>query len=211
MPHERRCPTVRYVVTRDDVFGRRWCRPSDLRLAVVIAIVELAGSHFATRGHPNATPLDAGGYLLLVAGPAALLVRRRWPAQVLLTVFAVTFAYRMLGYPAGPVYLAPAIAYFSAVGAGRRWLARGTLAAAYGAFLWLPPLVGHGSAPSIGFAVGSPPGCSCWPPSPRSSVPSGLRGSSGAGPVRSTAAGGRARSGCGSPGNCTTSSPTTSP
>jgi signal transduction histidine kinase len=154
MPHERRCPTVRYVVTRDDVFDRRWCRPSDLRLAVFVAIIQLAGSHFATRGHPNATPLDTGGYLLLVAGPAALLVRRRWPAQVLLTVFAVTLTYRMLGYPAGPVYLAPAIAYFSAVGAGRRWLARGTLAAAYGAFLWLPPLAGHGSAPSIGFAVG---------------------------------------------------------
>ncbi|HEY2175175.1 MAG TPA: sensor histidine kinase [Mycobacteriales bacterium] len=142
------------MVTRGDVFDRRWCRPSDLRLAVFVAIVQLAGSHFATRGHPDATPLNAGGYLLLVAGPAALLLRRRWPAQVLLTVFAVTFAYRMLGYPAGPVYLAPAIAYFSAVGAGRRWLARGTLAAAYGAFLWLPPLAGHGSAPSIGLAVG---------------------------------------------------------
>jgi signal transduction histidine kinase len=142
------------VVTHGDVWDRRWCRPSDLRLAVVVAIVELAGSHFATRGHPLATPLDAGGYLLLVAGPAALLVRRRWPAQVLLTVFAVTFAYRMLGYPSGPIYLAPAIAYFSAVGAGRRWLARGTLAAAYGAFLWLPPLAGHGSAPSLAFAVG---------------------------------------------------------
>ncbi len=154
MPRCRPCPTVRHVVTHGDDLDRRWCRPSDLRVAVVVAVVQLAGSHFATRGHPHATPLDAGGYLLLVAGPAALLVRRRWPAQVLLTVFAVTFAYRMLGYPAGPVYLAPAIAYFSAVGAGRRWLARGTLAAAYGAFLWLPPLAGHGSAPSLGFAVG---------------------------------------------------------
>ncbi len=142
------------VVTFADERTRQWCRLSDLRLAVVVAIVQLAGSHFAAHGHPHATPLDAGGYLLLLTGPAALLVRRRRPAEVLLTVFAVTFVYRMLGYPAGPVYLAPAIAYFSAVAAGRRWLARGTLAAAYVGYLWLPPLVGHGSAPSLGFAVG---------------------------------------------------------
>ena len=46
---------------------------------------------------PSPWVFDASAYLLLIAGPVALLFRRRWPEATLM----VTFAAAADGYPAG--------------------------------------------------------------------------------------------------------------
>jgi hypothetical protein len=57
---------------------------------------------------------------LVAVGPAALVLRRRWPGAVLLAAFCSTLAYWLLDYPGGPIFLSLIIALFSAVRAGQR-------------------------------------------------------------------------------------------
>jgi signal transduction histidine kinase len=81
--------------------------------------------------------LDWLGYLLLAAGPLALVVRRRWPVPVLLFVVAVAVAYSARTYPEGGTGFAVFVALYTvAVTAERRWLvaAAGVLAVVLGVF-----------------------------------------------------------------------------
>lgn len=73
--------------------------------------------------------LDIPAYALLVAGPAALLGRRRAPVTVLAVTMAVTDCYILLGYVLGPIFLSAAASIVSAVIAGRRvaaWIVTGS-------------------------------------------------------------------------------------
>jgi len=99
-----------------------------VRLAVLVAVIELVGTTVAARHQGGARPLDVAGYALLVAGPVALLLRRRRRVAVLFTTVAVTVAYVLLGYPYGPVLAAPLAAAIGALRAGRRvpvWVSAG--------------------------------------------------------------------------------------
>jgi signal transduction histidine kinase len=109
----------------------RW-RPGGLPVvAVPLAVVffQLVGSTGAdARMRYPHTPLDVLAYALLVAGPVALIFRRRLPVAALSTVLAVTVLYLLRGYVFGPVFLSPVAAVVAAVAAGRRaasWLAAG--------------------------------------------------------------------------------------
>ena len=53
-------------------------------------------------------------------GPAALIVRRRWPVAVLMVAFATTFSYLLLGYPGGPFWMALIVAFGTALVFGHR-------------------------------------------------------------------------------------------
>ncbi|MCO5971735.1 sensor histidine kinase [Actinoallomurus soli] len=109
----------------------RW-RPGALPVWVVppiVGFIQVMGSTGADvhmryqTGH-----LDALAYALLVAGPLALLARRRLPVVALAVVFAVTGCYVLRGYVLGPVFLSVVVAIVAAVGAGRRvaaWIATG--------------------------------------------------------------------------------------
>ena len=81
----------------------------DVLLAVGIAVVQILGSVFSQGfglGHsPDWRPLDGWAYLLLVVGPAALLLRRRWPLGVLAVTLACGLAYAARTYPEGPSQL----------------------------------------------------------------------------------------------------------
>ncbi|RPE35641.1 sensor histidine kinase [Kitasatospora cineracea] len=93
--------------------------------AVVVAVLQVAGTTAAQRHQGGRVPLDAWGYLLLVLGPALLVLRRRWPAATVAAVSAVTAAYLWAGYPYGPGFLALVVAFFGAVRHGHRraaWL-----------------------------------------------------------------------------------------
>lgn len=92
-------------------------------------------------------PLDVLAYVLLAAGPVALVLRCRHPRGVFLFVFGVTLLYVALGYPQGPIYVSLVIAFVRVVIAGHRWLTRGSIIACWALFLWLPPAVGAGPAP----------------------------------------------------------------
>jgi signal transduction histidine kinase len=101
----------------------RW-RPSDLPSFVVpllVALVQLMGSSGADANvHYQSLHLDILAYALLVAGPVALLFRRRHPRATLTVIMAVTVLFLLRGYVLGPVFLSPIVAIVAAVTAGRR-------------------------------------------------------------------------------------------
>ncbi|MER8186754.1 histidine kinase [Kitasatospora sp. NPDC094015] len=108
-------------------------------LAVLVAVVQVAGTVAAGRHQPQRAPLDALGYLLLLAGPALLVLRRRHPAAVAVGTTAVTVVYLVAGYPYGPVFLSLVVAYAVAVQLGRRRVVWACAAVFYGVHL----LIGH--------------------------------------------------------------------
>ncbi|WP_107060111.1 sensor histidine kinase [Streptomyces sp. NRRL F-5123] len=114
---------------------------------VLLAFLQITGSSAAGRHQSVRVDLDRLGYLLLLAGPALLLLRRRAPVPVAAGVAVVTLLYVVLGYPYGPVFASLVVAFFSAVAAGHR---KGVLVVAGSAFAahalvvlwlyrWLPP------------------------------------------------------------------------
>jgi signal transduction histidine kinase len=139
---------------------------SDVAVALAVGVVQIAGTA-ASAGHQGTGPhhgcwwgncssakgLDLAGYVLLTIGPVALLERRRHPATVLLVVFAATLLYVVVGYPQGAVYLSLVVALLTTVVAGHRLLGWLAVVVSWGAFLWLPAAVGHGTAPSTAGAL----------------------------------------------------------
>jgi signal transduction histidine kinase len=121
---------------------------------VVIGLVQVVGTTFAAMHQQAVRPLDPWAYLLLVAGPVALLWRTRAPEAVLMVAFAVTLAYELRGYPGGPVYLSLAVSYVFCAVFGRRQVAYATLAGGYALLVFGAPwLTGRGS-PSAATALG---------------------------------------------------------
>lgn len=124
------------------------------RSALLVALIAQVGSGWASEAHSGRVSLDWFGRLLLLLGPALLVVRHRHPVAVAYGVSAVTLLYVGAGYPYGPVFVSLALACFAAVLAGRRraaWGAVGMLWAGHlliGHWLyrWLPP-AGDGPAP----------------------------------------------------------------
>jgi signal transduction histidine kinase len=117
-------------------------RPVDALLALMIAVVQVAGTIVYGRDEPSPWALDAFAYMLLIAGPLALLVRRRWPEATLAVAVAAAAGYAAGGYPRGPAgFPAFVFALVSAIMMGRRTFAWGVLAVAYAAFTWLPSLI----------------------------------------------------------------------
>ena len=123
--------------------------PSDIAVAVAVAVPSLLLTTLAARGQPGRQPLDALGYVLLAAGPAALLVRRRHPAGVLVAVMAAAVAYFALGYPYGPAWLALIVAYLTAVTSGARRVAWATALVGLSAYFTLAALVGRVGPPTV--------------------------------------------------------------
>jgi signal transduction histidine kinase len=123
--------------------------PSDVAVALMVGAVQLIGTGFAAQGQPERAPLDALGFLLLAAGPLALVARHRRPDAVVAFVAAVTLLYMLLGYPYGPVVLSFIVAVFTAVTGGARlaaWLSAGAL---YAGHFGLGYLLGGPWAPRL--------------------------------------------------------------
>ncbi|WP_405445607.1 sensor histidine kinase [Streptomyces erythrochromogenes] len=124
------------------------------RSALLVALFTQVGAGWAAHAQSGRVALDGFARLLLLLGPALLVVRHRYPAAVVYGVSVVTLVYVACGYPYGPVFLSLALACFAAVVAGRRraaWGAVGLLWAGHlliGHWLyrWLPP-AGDGPTP----------------------------------------------------------------
>jgi signal transduction histidine kinase len=135
--------------------GWGWLRwRADLLPALVIGVIQVVGTHFAARHQLDRNTLDALGYALLVAGPLALVVRRRWPVEVLGFAFATTLTYTLLRYPNGPIWLVLIAALFTVMIRGYRLVAWIGVAVGYLAFGWLGFLIGTERAPSLAQALG---------------------------------------------------------
>jgi signal transduction histidine kinase len=101
-------------------------------LALVVALIQTLPTRAAAGGQTG--KLDALAYLLLLAGPLALVFRRLAPVPVLAVSLAATVAYALLDYPGGPTFIAAVVALFAAVGAGHRretWVLAALAYAAY--------------------------------------------------------------------------------
>ncbi|WP_461077623.1 sensor histidine kinase [Streptomyces deserti] len=128
----------------DEEQGPRW----PWRSTVLITVFVLVGSHFAAQEQEGErAALDPFARLLLLAAAVLLLWRQRYPVAVAFGTAGAAMLYLGAGYPYGPVFLAVALGFFSAIVAGHRkaaWTALGMLWAghvlvAHWLYRWLPP------------------------------------------------------------------------
>jgi signal transduction histidine kinase len=89
----------------------------DVVLAVAVAGFVLAG---VTIGPPGRTDLDPLGFVLLLAGPAALAACRHAPVPVLLVTTVCVLGYLLRGYPGVVAALPVMVALLIAVRSGHR-------------------------------------------------------------------------------------------
>jgi signal transduction histidine kinase len=104
-------------------------------LPIALAAIQIIGTGFAAADQADARPLDAVAYALLVAGPLALLARRRYPVPVAIATVVIALGYLALGYPYGPAVLSPAVALYHAAASGHRYPAWITAALGYAGYV----------------------------------------------------------------------------
>jgi signal transduction histidine kinase len=122
---------------------------ADLALPLLVLVVQIAAGVLSSWHHQhrvNLAPLD---WLALVAGPIALVERRRHPVGVLCVTFAATLG------PSGAAgaYLSLIIAFFVAATQGHRQAAWTTIVAGYVWSAWLGPLAYGDKVASAAFAL----------------------------------------------------------
>ncbi|WP_372350650.1 sensor histidine kinase [Streptomyces sp. KL116D] len=108
-----------------------WNRGGDARWpwrsTVLVTAFVLLGSNFAAHGQSDRAALDVFARLLLLAGGALLLWRKRYPVAVAYGTALCATVYLGAGYPYGPVFITVALGCFAAIIAGRRWAAWGAV------------------------------------------------------------------------------------
>jgi signal transduction histidine kinase len=131
--------------------ARRWV--ADAAIAVAVTAIQVGGTYAYTNRHPGHPAAGLGTYLLLAAGGASLMARRRYPVGVLALTLAVAI-WPGAASQSHVIWLALIVAFFTAVQARRRAAAVASLVIGYVASIWPPWLIGtHGHATG-GFAVG---------------------------------------------------------
>ncbi|MFW5472666.1 sensor histidine kinase [Knoellia sp. CPCC 206450] len=90
---------------------------------VVVALLQVVGSLGASRGQPAARDIDALGVALLLVGPVALALSRRWAVPCLVVSGLAVAVWLALGYPYGPVFAAYAVLTVVVIARGGRWVA----------------------------------------------------------------------------------------
>jgi signal transduction histidine kinase len=128
--------------------------PKDVFLAAFAGIVQLSATIMLAHDQEGRESIDALAVALLLAGPAALYWRARAPVAVMVATLAPALAYWALDYPRGPIWLAPIIAFVSAVFMGRRVPAWILLGVAWAGLVFIPHLVGDASPATVGKAIG---------------------------------------------------------
>lgn len=130
--------------------GLRDARGSDLCLPAGLLILQLAGA-IATGAHQHGHAAQLGiiDWLLVILGPGALVVRRRYPVLVLWLAFAATLT------PSGSwvANLSLIVAFFSVATSGRRRAAWTVIVVGYVCSVWLAPLVYGNPTASVEFAL----------------------------------------------------------
>ncbi|WP_217196691.1 histidine kinase [Streptomyces buecherae] len=130
---------------------RRWGAAPSGRLpwlsSLAVAVFQCVGTTFASHRQTDRVDLDPLAWLLLVWGPALLVIRHRYPRVTVFGTCAVVTAYLAAGYPYGPIFLSVVLACFSAVTSGHRraawsavglaWLAHALVT--HWLYRWLPP------------------------------------------------------------------------
>ena len=149
-------PIPYYVASMDRV-SDQLRRPAVWLIPLVVAAIQLAGSTRPRhRGGPDLhwVPLNWFGYMLLIVGPVALLLRTIYPYTVLLTVIAITGIYLAAGFRFGPIFVSLIVAFLSAATVGPRWRSYPLPLLGWAAVVWLIPLLrGEDRPPTV--AIGA--------------------------------------------------------
>jgi signal transduction histidine kinase len=109
-------------------------------LPVLVAAGFVVGSALLA----GASTLGPVGYGLLIAGAAALLVRRNHPVAALVGTVIPAFAYDLLNDPGGLCTIAVGVALFAVADAGHRRAGIGAIVAVVGGFLAIGVGLGRG-------------------------------------------------------------------
>ena len=147
---------IPYYVANMDRVSDQLRRPAVWLIPLVVAI-QLAGSTRPRhRGGPDLhwVPLNWFGYMLLIVGPVALLLRTIYPYTVLLTVIAITGIYLAAGFRFGPIFVSLIVGFLSAATVGPRWRSYPLPLLGWAAVVWLIPLLrGEDRPPTV--AIGA--------------------------------------------------------
>jgi signal transduction histidine kinase len=128
--------------------------PGQVVFVLGLVAFEIVGTFGAGRGQPHREAVDPVAVAFVVAAALPLLWRRRYPLAVLVASHSIVLAYWLLGYPGGPIFLSPLIAFFTAVLYGRRVGAWIVLAVGFVGSTFGPAVVSDEPAPTIGHLVG---------------------------------------------------------
>ncbi|HSA50986.1 MAG TPA: sensor histidine kinase [Yinghuangia sp.] len=131
--------------------------PRDALLVLVVGALQIGGTIAAShnqRGRDDVRGMDVLAYVLIALGPPMLLVRRRYPVQVLVGTLLPTVVYTLRDYPPGPVFLALIVALFTAMTAGHRAVSYGVLVVGYAVMGWLGPWARGEGMPGAAWAGG---------------------------------------------------------
>ena len=139
-------------VSRAPLWLRTLSLRRDLALPLVVLAVQLTGAAVAGRTfrlfHPP-HPLGALDWVLLAAGPVALVARRRHPVPVLWVNLAAALPWSS---GSGWAHVSFIIAFFVAATAGKRYPAWLALAIDFAA-IWLAPLIFDYATPPVNDAL----------------------------------------------------------
>ena len=97
----------------------RWPRAAIWLSAVAVAVFQVVGTIGASPNQPDRKDVDALAVVLLLAGPAALAVRDRWPVLAVAVSMAAAAVSFGLGYAFGPIFVSIIVAVVYAVAARR--------------------------------------------------------------------------------------------
>jgi len=128
-------------VSRAPLWLRTLSLRRDLALPLVVLVVQLTGAAVSDgSAHVFNPPHAVGalGWILLAAGPVALVARRRYPVPVLWVNVAGTLPWSSA---AGWAHISFIVAFFAAATAGKRYSAWLALAICFAWTIWLAPLV----------------------------------------------------------------------
>jgi len=130
--------------------ARRWA--TDIAIAVAVIAIEVVGTFGSAHWHHGHATAGVGTYLLLAAGGASLIARRRYPVGVLAVTLAVAI-WPGMASQAHLIWIALIVAFFTAVQARQRAAAVASLVIGYVASIWPPWLIGSPGHATAGFAV----------------------------------------------------------
>src|SRR5688572_3459657 len=88
--------------------------------ALVVGVIQVAGSFGAADNQPERRAVDAIAVALALVGPVALLARRRAPLATVAVSMGAALVFLGRGHPYGPIFLSVIVALFSAVVLGHR-------------------------------------------------------------------------------------------
>ncbi|PZG12168.1 sensor histidine kinase [Nonomuraea aridisoli] len=116
-------------------------RTFDPYLALIVAAATMVVARGAAWGQQfTREPLDAYAYALLLAGPVAVLLSRRFPLLTTAAALGACDLYLIAGYPYGPCFISPAVLLFLLVTRGRRlmaWSMAGMTLLSFLSYAWL--------------------------------------------------------------------------